>query len=106
MSPKRSLGSRRSRWKTLIYLGFASVSFLSADPINLSWTDNSDNESGFEIQRLIEDGEFQRIGIVAGNVTSFTDRTADPNLSYTYRVRAIGIHQRIRAISYGSGRRR
>ncbi|MFD0992493.1 discoidin domain-containing protein [Tenacibaculum geojense] len=53
--------------------------------VNLTWQDNSTNESGFTIQR--NDGQgFSRISYV-NNVSSFTDENL-ANGTYKYRVRA------------------
>ena len=58
--------------------------------VNLSWTDNSDNETGFVIER--KDGDstnanpFTAIDSVAANETTFTDTGLTPNTTYTYRV--------------------
>lgn len=75
-------------WRAFFAVGFASVTSLSANPVKLSWTDNSDNESGFEIQRSTDGSIFKRIGIVAPNITNYSDATANPYTDYIYRVRA------------------
>lgn len=64
---------------------------VSYNRINLNWTDNSNNESGFEVVRAsTQDGLYVPIGTTAANVTSFVD-TSDLNAStrYYYNVRAI-----------------
>ena len=57
--------------------------------ITLSWTDNSINEMGFEIRRL-DSGNWDAIGRVTQNATTFTDsNTASvliPGNSYEYEV--------------------
>jgi hypothetical protein len=66
--------------------------------INLTWTDNSTSETGFEIQRKSGSGGFWRIATVGPNVTTFSDRDQVNTTSggllqrrvYSYRVRAIG----------------
>jgi len=55
----------------------------ACEQIDLSWTDNSDNESGFEIER---DGSF--LNTVNANETSYSDTGLDPETTYSYRVRA------------------
>ncbi len=59
-----------------------------ASSIHLSWTDNSDNETGFSIERTITGGFFALIGNTPAGVTTFTDDNAAPGIEYTYRVRA------------------
>lgn len=55
--------------------------------INLSWTDNSDNESEFRIERD-SGGGFTQIDTVDANSTSYSDTGLSSNTTYTYRVRA------------------
>ena len=69
--------------------------------MRLSWSDNSDNETEFVIERcdqvtLIQGqgetlscaGEWERVGTVGANITSYVDRTALLNQTYLYRVKA------------------
>ena len=56
--------------------------------VTLSWVDNSPNEDGFVIERAFNGGDFQELGTVGVDVTSYTDVSADRSDSYTYRVRA------------------
>ena len=59
----------------------------SASRIDLSWTDNSDNEEQFQIQRDSGSG-FQGIASVGADSTAFSDSGLDPVAEYTYRIRA------------------
>ncbi|HVO74144.1 MAG TPA: T9SS type A sorting domain-containing protein [Ignavibacteriaceae bacterium] len=58
--------------------------------VNLSWNDNSSNESGFVIQRALGDSTqpFSNIDTVAAGVTTHTDSITSPSTTYTYRVYA------------------
>jgi YVTN family beta-propeller protein len=56
--------------------------------LNLSWTDNSDDEYGFEIQRTRYGGIYVGIAIVGPNVTSYNDTELGSYTTYYYRVRA------------------
>ena len=56
--------------------------------VTLVWTDNSGNESKFEVERKVGTGSFARIAIVSPNVVTFEDETLDPLTDYSYRVRA------------------
>jgi len=60
----------------------------SAAQLRLTWSDNSDNEEGFEIQRKNPDSAFVAIAIVGGNVNYFTDLSLAPGVTYCYRLRA------------------
>jgi fibronectin type 3 domain-containing protein len=62
---------------------------VSANQINLAWTDNSSNESGFVIQRMAAgDTSWSLVTTTAPNFTALTDSTAMPGTQYTYRVLA------------------
>lgn len=61
-------------------------SVVSSSQINLSWTDNSTNETGFNIERKTGTGIYAVVGTTATNVTLFNDTGLTPNTTYTYRV--------------------
>ncbi len=66
-----------------------SATTASATQINLAWTDNAANESGFKIERKTgEAGTFEQIATVIANATTFSDTSVSPVTAYTYRVRA------------------
>jgi len=54
----------------------------------LRWTDNSDDEDAFEIERRTGAGPFVPIAAMASDTTSFEDSGLTPNTAYVYRVRA------------------
>ncbi len=57
--------------------------------INLAWTDNSNNESGFKIERKTgAAGTYAAIDTVGANITSYSSTSLDPSTAYFYRVRA------------------
>ena len=58
----------------------------STTQINLSWTDNSTNETGFKIERKSGTGNYVVIGTTAADITSFNDTGLTPSTVYTYRV--------------------
>ena len=62
----------------------------SQSQINLSWVDNSTNETGFKIERCkgANCANFAQVGTVASNTTSFPDAGLAKNTTYRYRVRA------------------
>ncbi len=63
---------------------------VSATQINLSWTDNSTNETGFEIDRAL-DSAFSgglTITTVGANVTTYQSTALSGSTTYYYRVRA------------------
>lgn len=57
--------------------------------IQLSWTDNSNNETGFSIERKAGGaGTFSEIVTLSSNVITYDDYTVIDGITYTYRVRA------------------
>jgi Fibronectin type III domain len=67
---------------------------ISGTRIDLSWTDNSNNETGFSIElcagpaQSCADSDFGEIDTVAPGVTTYSDVGLVPNTTYSYRVRA------------------
>ena len=60
----------------------------STSQINLSWTDNSTNETGFKVQRKTGTGAYADIATVNKDVTAYADKGLTPSTTYTYRVYA------------------
>ena len=57
--------------------------------ITLNWTDNSDDEDGFSVERSTSmDSGFAEVGTVAAGVTTYTDTELDAGTTYYYRVAA------------------
>jgi len=61
---------------------------VSSSQINLTWSDNSGNEDGFDIERSTDGVTFTRITTTAANVTDFSDTGLVADTSYDYRVLA------------------
>jgi len=60
----------------------------SSSTIDLSWSDNSGDETGFKIERASGGGAFAEIAIVGADVTTYPDTGLAASTSYDYRVRA------------------
>jgi titin len=60
----------------------------SATRVDLAWTDNSGNETGFKIERSLNGGAFAQVATVGANVTTYADTGVSGGNTYTYRVRA------------------
>jgi N-acetyl-anhydromuramyl-L-alanine amidase AmpD len=59
----------------------------SSTQVNLSWTDNSANETGFKLERgLAVGGPFSSIATNAAGVTTYSDTGRSANTAYFYRV--------------------
>ncbi len=66
-----------------------SLNVISATQVNLTWTDNSNNETSFRIERKTgSGGTYAEIGSTATNVNTYSDTTAAAGTTYFYRVRA------------------
>jgi hypothetical protein len=61
---------------------------ISSSQINLSWTDNSSNETGFKIERKTGSGSFSQIATVSANTTTYNNTGLTPLTTYVYHVRA------------------
>ncbi|GAB4296963.1 MAG: hypothetical protein Fur0025_34800 [Oscillatoriaceae cyanobacterium] len=57
--------------------------------INLAWSDNSNNETGFQIQRSPDNLTWQVIQTTAADIATYTDTGLNPNTQYYYRISAI-----------------
>ncbi len=60
----------------------------SSCSIGLSWNDNSNNETGFKLERSTNGTSFSQFTTVGANVTTYNDNGRVNNKTYWYRVRA------------------
>jgi len=60
----------------------------SSTEIDLSWTDNSNNEDGFKIEQSTDNVNFTQIAMVAANVTTYASTGLTAVTTYYFRVRA------------------
>ncbi|WP_269685137.1 LamG-like jellyroll fold domain-containing protein [Flavobacterium lacustre] len=63
-----------------------TVTLASTTQINLSWTDNSTNETGFKIERKTGIGTYAVVGSSVTDITTYNDTSISPGTTYTYRV--------------------
>jgi hypothetical protein len=61
---------------------------ISSSQIGLSWTDNANNETGFQIQRSSDGVNYALIFSPGVNITTYTDNGRPAATTYYYRVRA------------------
>ena len=62
------------------------VTIVSKDQIDLTWKDNSNNETGFKIERKADAGSFIEIASTAADITSYSDKSVTLNTTNIYRV--------------------
>jgi hypothetical protein len=66
-----------------------SASASSSSQINLSWADNSSNETGFKIERKTgSGGTYAQIATVGAGVTTYSNTGLTASTTYYYRVRS------------------
>jgi len=67
-----------------------TVAAIDDTRIDLDWTDETDDETGFKIERCTGGGcsNFSQIDTVAANVGSYSNTGLSPSTIYRYRVRA------------------
>lgn len=81
-------------WNRFTFYGPAAPSGLSASSasssqIDLSWADNSSDETGFKIERKTgSDGTYSEVATVAANTTSYSDAGFNEGTTYYYRIRS------------------
>ncbi|HWA25491.1 MAG TPA: fibronectin type III domain-containing protein [Lacunisphaera sp.] len=62
----------------------------AATSIRMAWTDQSSDETGFEIGRRVHDtGEFVSLATLGANVTTYVDSGLTPDTVYDYHVRTV-----------------
>ena len=65
---------------------FASIAY--TQEINLTWDDNSNNESSFIIERGTDNSSFTQLATVDTNINYYTDTNFTLGQTYYYRVKA------------------
>lgn len=66
---------------------------VSENQINLSWMDNSSDETGFEIHRSKNNqANYELIGIVDPEASSYEDTGLEASTTYYYKIRAISVN--------------
>ncbi len=61
---------------------------LSATSLQLTWTDNANNETGYQLDRL-EGGSYVRLANLPANSTSYEDKGLTIETDYQYRLRSV-----------------
>ena len=61
---------------------------VSSTQINLAWTDNANNESGYYVERSVSGGGWTRIATLPANAISYASTGLTQGTTYGYRVQA------------------
>lgn len=72
----------------MMVLGIVALEKAPGAEANLSWNDNSSNESGFRIERSSDGQSFSQIATVGVDTTTYSDTGLQSNTTYWYRVNA------------------
>jgi len=64
---------------------------VSRNRIDLAWTDNSNNETAFEIQRSKDAATWTLLASAGANSVAYSDSGLTPNKLLYYRVRAVNL---------------
>lgn len=62
------------------------VTIASKTQADLTWKDNSTNETGYKIERKTDNGVFSEVGSTTTDVTNFSDKKVSLYTNYTYRI--------------------
>ncbi|NDJ84495.1 MAG: fibronectin type III domain-containing protein [Chloroflexi bacterium] len=65
-----------------------SADVVSTSQIDLTWTDNANDETGYEVERSIDGGAWTTLAVLAANSEAYSDTTVSYGNEYRYRVRA------------------
>jgi hypothetical protein len=83
------VGAKTAKIGTPIAPSNLTATAMGGGRVDLSWTDNSGNETLFKIFRRVPGSSWSLIGNVTANVTTFSDNDATAGLQFDYRVKAI-----------------
>jgi titin len=65
------------------------ITAVTYNQISLQWVAGSANQSGFQLERSPDGSTWTKLADVAGNATTYTDNTVQPQTRYFYRLRAV-----------------
>lgn len=95
MSGRTLTGGRLNAYNAVLHLAQPnapsglSAAAVSSSSIHLTWTDNSNNEAGFKIERRTgTSGSYSEIATVGANATGYNDAGLSSATLYSYRIKA------------------
>lgn len=75
--------------KTVAMMLACALFSFTASALQITWTDNSDNENGFVVERrLFQNVDYNTLVTLAGDSISYSDDTMASGETYCYRVGA------------------
>jgi hypothetical protein len=89
-------GYSNEAWATTFPAGTApvapsglSATSVSDDGVDLAWTDNAADETGFVVERSEQEGSWLVAAELGAGASAFADAGLQPGTTYAYRVRAV-----------------
>lgn len=70
-----------------------TVTNVSPELVNVTWRDNSDDESEFILERSADGSVYTVLAALAANTVEYADETVAPNTTYFYRLKATNATQ-------------
>jgi subtilisin family serine protease len=64
---------------------------VSSSNIDISWTDNANNETVFVIERKQDGGVFAQLVLLGENITTYSDTGLSPSTTYYYRIKSLNL---------------
>ncbi len=77
-----------------------SASATGPSTVALAWTDNSNNENGFRIERSSDNVNFTEVATAGVNQTTYGDSGLSAQATYYYRVRAANLYNTVSYSAY------
>lgn len=65
-----------------------SATAVSSSQIDLTWSDNADNETGFELERSSDGNNFSKLADIPANATSYSNTSLPTLTKFWYRILA------------------
>jgi len=79
---------RNAKLKIAAIIALMFAASASPASLTLSWKDNSDNETGFIVERKTGSGPWVAIHQTAPDIETYIDPSVEFGILYTYRVKA------------------
>lgn len=82
------LGILLTNWGSIVPVAVELNASFSPNSVVLNWTDVSDSEGGFWVERKRSNQNWMAIASVPANTESYNDANVDSEIEYSYRVKA------------------
>ncbi len=69
----------------------ATVTYLSPTEIDLTWTDNANNETGYRVLRSVNSGTYAQVASFGPDATAYQDLNIQAGAAYSYHIQAYNV---------------